>query len=95
MSRIQYGVVAVTVFPKHNQRFIVPVLTSEGTGRQVKLLESGSDTFLGVSVLANDVEMHAFHHDVGVIDEARERPGEHLLLPVDVGGVDLDNECGV
>ena len=43
----------------------------------------------------NDVEMHAFHHDVGVINETGERPGEHLLLPVDVGGVNLDNECGV
>ena len=49
----------------------------------------------GYSVLADDIKMHAFHYDVGVIDEAGERPGEHLLLPVDVGGVDLDNESGV
>ena len=49
----------------------------------------------GVSVLANDVEMHAFHHEIGVVDEAGECPGEHLLLPVNVVGVDLDNECGV
>ena len=89
-----HRIVAVTVLPKHNQRFTVLVLSGDGAGWQIKLLESGFDAVL-CAILANDVEMHAFHHDVGVIDEARERPGEHLLLPVDVGGVDLDNESGV
>ena len=73
----------------------VIVLLGDGAGWQIKLLESGFDAVLCFSVLADDIKMHTFHHDVGVIDEARERPGEHLLLPVDVGGVDLDNESGV
>ena len=89
-----HRIVAVTVFPKDSQRFPVIVLLGDGAGWQIKLLESGFDAVL-CAILANDVEMHAFHHDVGVIDEARECPGEHLLLPVNVGGVDLDNESGV
>ena len=39
--------------------------------------------------------MHAFHHDVGIVNQTGERPGEHPLLPLDVGGVDVDNNSGV
>ena len=88
------GIVPVPVLPKENQRFIVLVFTDEGTGWQVELLECGSDTLLG-PVLANDVEMHTFHHQVGVVDKPRERPRKHPFLPIDVRGVDLNHERGV
>ena len=90
-----HRIVAVTVLPKHDEGILIIVFSGDGAGWQIKLLESGFDAVLCFSVLANDVEMHAFHHDVGVIDEARERPWDHLFLRVDVCGVDLDNERGV
>ena len=89
-----HRIIAVTVFPKHDEGILIIVFSGDGAGWQIKLLESGFDAVLG-AILANDVEMHAFHHDVGVIDEARERPWDHLFLRVDVCGVDLDNERGV
>ena len=88
------GIVPVPVLPKENQRFSVFISNDDSAGWQIKPLERDSDSVLR-TVLTNDVEMYTFHHEIGVIDKAGECPGEHLLLPIEVGGVDLDNECGV
>ena len=82
------GVVPVAVLSKENQRFVVFVLTDDGAGWQIDSFECGSDTIAKV-VLASDVEMYPFHDEIGVIDETRECPREHPLLPIDVGGTDI------
>ena len=90
------GIIFVTVVPKKHQRFIViDLLTEDRVGRQIEPFESGLDTVLDVPILTNDVKMHTFHDEIGIIDETGECPGEHLLLPIDVCGGDLNHEGGV